>query len=40
MGVMQITAADSNEVSDYGVNDTSALEKDITAVVNVSFAIN
>lgn len=40
MGVMQITAADSNEVSDYGLNDTSALEKDITAVVNVSFAIN
>jgi hypothetical protein len=40
MGVMQITAADSNEVSDYGLNDTSSLEKDITAVVNVSFAIN
>lgn len=40
MGVMQITAADSNEVSDYGLNDTSSMEKDITAVVNVSFAIN
>lgn len=40
MGVMQITAADSNEVSDYGVNNTTSLEKDITAVVNVSFAIN
>lgn len=40
MGVMQITGADSNEVSDYGVNDTSSFEKDITAVVNVSFAIN
>jgi hypothetical protein len=40
MGVMQITAADSNEVSDYGLNDTTSLEKDITAVVNVSFAIN
>ena len=40
MGVMQITAADSNEVSDYGVNDTSSLEKDITAVVNVSFAVD
>jgi hypothetical protein len=39
MGVMQITPADSNEVSDYGMNDTTALEKDITAVVNVSFAI-
>lgn len=39
MGVMQITAADSNEVSDSGMNDTSSLEKDITAVVNASFAI-
>lgn len=40
MGVMQITPADSNEVSDYGMNDTTAFEKDITAVVNISFAIN
>lgn len=40
MGVMQITPADSNEVSDYGMNDTSSLEKDVTAVVNVSFAVN
>lgn len=40
MGVMQITPADSNEVSDSGENDTSSLEKDITAVVNVSFAVN
>lgn len=40
MGVMQITPADSTEVSDYGVNDTTALEKDITAVVNVSFSVD
>jgi hypothetical protein len=40
MGVMQITPADSNEVSDSGMNDTSSLEKDITAVVNVSFAVD
>lgn len=40
MGVMQITPADSNEVSDSGMNDTSSLEKDITAVVNVGFAID
>ena len=40
MGVMQITAADSNDVSDSGMNDTSSLEKDITAVVNVSFAVD
>ena len=40
MGVLQITPADSNEVSDSGLNDTSSLEKDITAVVNVGFAID
>ena len=40
MGVLQITAADSTDVSDYGVYDTSTIEKDMTAVVNVSFAVN
>jgi hypothetical protein len=40
MGVMQITPADSNEVSGEGMNDTSSLDKDITAVVNVSFAVD
>jgi hypothetical protein len=38
--VLQITAADSNEVSDYGMNDTSSLDKDITAVVNIGFAVD
>jgi hypothetical protein len=40
MGVIQITAADSNNVSDYGENDTKSLEKDITAVVHMTFAVN
>jgi uncharacterized protein len=40
MGVMQITAADSTDVSDYGVYDTSTIEKDMTAVVSVSFEVN
>ena len=40
MGVLQITAADSTDVSDYGVYDTSTIEKDMTAVVNISFAVN
>lgn len=40
MGVMQITAPNSTEVSDYGVNDTTSIDKDVTAVVNVSFAID
>lgn len=39
MGVLQITAADSTEVSDYGISDTSSIDKDITAVVNISFAV-
>lgn len=40
MGVMQITAADSTEVSDSGVSDTSSIDKDVTAVVNISFAVD
>jgi hypothetical protein len=39
-GVFQITARNSTEVSDYGINDTSSLEKDITAVVRVTFAVD
>jgi len=39
MGVLQITAADSTDVSDYGVYDTSTIDKDMTAVVNASFAV-
>jgi hypothetical protein len=40
MGVLQITPADSNDVSGEGMNDTSSLDKDITAVVNVTFAVD
>jgi len=40
MGVLQITAADSTDVSDYGMYDTTTIDKDMTAVVNVSFAVN
>jgi len=39
MGVFQITPAFSNQVADYGFNDTSSLLKDITAVVSMSFEI-
>jgi hypothetical protein len=39
MGVFQITPIYSNDVSDYGINDTSSLEKKVTAVVNAAFAI-
>lgn len=39
MGVFQITPVTSTEVSDWGVNDTSSLEKKVTAVVTCSFGI-
>lgn len=39
MGVFQITPQNSTEVSDWGFNDTTSLDKKVTAVVNVSFAI-
>jgi hypothetical protein len=38
-GVFQITPANSVEVSDWGVNDTSSLEKKVTGVVHLDFAI-
>jgi hypothetical protein len=38
-GVFQITARNLTEVSDSGIYDTSSLEKDITAVVSVTFVI-
>ncbi len=39
MGIFQITPVNSTEVSDYGVNDTTSLEKKVTSVVNAGFAI-
>ena len=39
MGVFQITPANSTEVSDWGVNDTSSMEKRVTAVVRAEFSV-
>ena len=39
MGVFQITPITSTDVSDYGENDTTSLDKKVMAVVTVSFAI-
>ena len=39
VGVFQVTAPNSTEVSDYGVYDTSTLQKDVTAVVNATFGL-
>ncbi len=38
-GVFQVTPRNSTEISDYGMNDVSAVDKDITAVVRVTFAL-
>ena len=39
MGVFQITEVDSTNVSDMGINDTSTIDKKVTAVANVVFKI-
>lgn len=39
MGVFQITPLYSTEVADYGINDTSSIDKEITAVVTCNFEI-
>jgi hypothetical protein len=39
LGVYQVTPRDSTDVSDYGINDTSSRDKDVTAVVSVTFAV-
>jgi len=40
MGVLQITPADSTDVSDSGIYDTSTIDKDMTAVVNIGFGVD
>jgi len=39
MGVLQITPVNSNQVSNYGINDVSSIEKEITGVVTATFLI-
>jgi uncharacterized protein len=39
MGVMQITRPNSTDVAGYGLYDTTTIEKDITAVVTVTFGV-
>jgi hypothetical protein len=40
VGVFQVTSPNSVEVSDYGVYDTATVTKEVTAVVNVTFALD
>lgn len=39
MGVFQITPVTSTQVSDYGEDDTTSLEKKVMVVVNATFSI-
>ncbi len=39
MGVIQITRPNSTAVSDYGLYDTSTIDKEISVVVSVTFAV-
>jgi uncharacterized protein len=39
VGVFQVTSPNSTEVNDYGEYDTTTLQKDVTAVVNATFAL-
>jgi hypothetical protein len=40
LGVYQITPRNSTDLSNEGISDTSSREKDVTAVVSVTFAVN
>lgn len=39
MGVFQIVPQNSTDVSDYGINDTSSIEKKVISTVNVTFNV-
>ena len=39
MGVFQITPEDSTNVSDYGISDTTSINKKVTSVANVTFRV-
>jgi hypothetical protein len=40
LGVYQVVPRNSTEISDYGINDTSSREKDVYAVVTVTFRVH
>jgi hypothetical protein len=39
MGVFQVTALNSTDISDYGAYDTATIDKKVTAVVRASFSL-
>lgn len=40
LGVYQVVPRNSTEISDYGINDTTSREKDVYAVVSVTFRVD
>jgi uncharacterized protein len=40
LGVYQVVPRNSTEISDYGINDTTSREKDVYAVVSVTFRVH
>jgi hypothetical protein len=40
VGVFQVTAVNSTEISDYGAYDTAAQQKKVTSIVRASFKLN
>ena len=39
LGVFQIVPVDSTEVDDYGINDTSSIEKKVVSTVSATFTV-
>ena len=39
VGIFQITPLNSNDVSDYGVNDTTTIQKEIKCVVDIDYFV-
>ena len=39
VGIFQITPLHSTEVSDYGINDTTSIEKEIKSVVEIKYFV-
>jgi hypothetical protein len=39
MGVLQITAVNSTDISDSGTYDTSTIQKQVTGVVRATFSV-
>jgi len=40
VGVFQVVPRNSTAVSDYGINDTTSRQKDVYAVVSVTFRLH